>query len=356
MLSKLLVYLVVVSVLWNTRKQLAFWFKLTWHLLKRDFSRTGKLLFEEGSRNSRSRAAKYLVKATNNGDVSAMLPLGKLFEESDEPHKAIMVYSVLEHRTRDVSPFLNVAANDRLDLLQANRLETTVARPAFDIRVHNQTLRVNPPATHTDVKPVFDTAVKEDAHNVHDSGLVRSIRASYNNLKESHPPTLSLSESLLRIREACTKQNNLKALKALDTIEKSSVGVSCLNGEQEVDVLHTVYNRICSHHDPSVVDSLVERLADCIGTDGSVVCTMGRVARVVDTLSVVDNLVTVKPTWALRRELLDLASQVRQDNPDAEGDDFKRLFTQKAKHTYVDTHLISEPVLDAEISSWVDNI
>ena len=119
-------------------------------------------------------------------------------------------------------------------------------------------------------------------------------------------------------------------------------------------MLQTVWNRIKASHDKEVQDMLVESLADCVGEKDQVVCTQGKVSRIIDTLNVVDELVCIRPRWATRTELLELAAKLREEN---ENDNvFKTQLRERARTLYVTTGLMTQQVLNAELDSWIDDI
>jgi len=341
----LLLILILLAVARPTAARM-LWYRLTGKYLK-----AGNLAFESGARPDE--AATLLTTAANQGDIDAAVPLGKLFEEADQPDSAVMVYNVLEHRTRDVSPFLNAYASERLDLLQAQRLAAPVT--PVRLRVQERVVTLNPPL-EIKVKPKATpkVVVTSDQHNVHDSGAVKSIAATYDRLCAAAPGTITLEETVRQVRELCAAAKNPRALKALDSVERSTSPVHALGGAKEVDVLQTVWNRIKASHDKEVQDMLVESLADCVGEKDQVVCTQGKVSRIIDTLNVVDELVCIRPRWATRTELLELAAKLREEN---ENDNvFKTQLRERARTLYVTTGLMTQQVLNAELDSWIDDI
>lgn len=348
--------LVAMLVFWvlSVRRQLVRDLRIAWLRLLGKRGQAGNIAWQEGS--DRGLTAVYLADAANHGDLQALLPLGQLFEEADEPEHAAIVYDILEERTRDLSPFLSATAQERLDTLRAARfwdrdpLANLPELPAR-FRVQNENVVVNPsPAPKNDTVPAVE--VQSDSHNVHDSGVTNSLQVTYRKLKEAGAPTMPLSQCLKDIREY--SKDSPRAVQALDAIERSSTGVACLNGEREVDVLHTVWSRICSQHDSAVKDMLVSQLADSVDERGYTVCTNGRVSRVIDSLNVVDPLVVIKPRWATRKELLALAAKLRAENPDDE--QFKRAVRDQARQEYVDSGLMAQKLLDLELDSWLDHI
>lgn len=315
--------------------------------LQRKYYKAGKVSFNARPQ-ARWRSISLLTRAANKGNVSALVDLGKVFEQADDPKQATVVYNVLSERSNH-NPWVNAYANERLEILHL--VNTQPQRTPHLWNERNVIVLDPPPVVKTDIPTV---TVTSDAHNVHDSGVTKSLASTYNRLKKGHPPVKSLSECLVEVRKLCESQNSKNALKALDTIEQSSTGVTALNDDKEVNVLHTVWNRLCTDHGEEAKNILVSQLADCVHEDGYLVCTSGRVARLVDTLSVIDPLVTITPRWATRRELLDLAATTRAKYTDT--NTFKAELRSESKKRYVDTGLITQAMLDAELNTWIDNV
>jgi len=318
-------------------------------------------VFHNGPRSSRGRAARLFVQAANNGELNAIVPLGQLFEQADDPGQAVMVYDVLERRTRDTSPWLNAYANERLDILNAARVVLPDNAPRPVLHVQQEIVVLDPPAA--DRAPVIPerppTVVTSDTQNVHDSGTTQSLGVAYKAIKAATVPyQIPLSQCAVEIRNLCESANaaiRKKALQALDKIEKSTTGITCLNNEKEVDVLAAVWNRIHSAgYDDTVKDSLVRQLADCVDEQGYTTCTVGRCARLLDTLNIIDPLVTIKPRWAVRREINDLASKLQQEYGDDEMG-FKESVRDECKRRYVDSGLMPQAMLNAELA-WLETM
>ena len=124
MLGDILLISFIVILILKYHSPILYRLRLTWFLFSPSFMPAGYLIMQEGPTSERNQAISYLAKAANTGTLEAMVPLGETFEIADEPDKAVMVYNILENRTRDVSPFLNAMANDRLDTLRASRVRS----------------------------------------------------------------------------------------------------------------------------------------------------------------------------------------------------------------------------------------
>lgn len=320
-------------------------------LLIRRYRQAGNIVYYNMPDN-KERAISIYSKAATEGSVEAMIPLGKLFEAADQPDFANMVYDVMEQRTRDVNPYMNAYANERLDLLNANRREyvNPNAVPVITLQTTNLPKQTIAPVTP---KPPPEVKIQNDPQNVHDSGTVKTVANSYNRLKEATSTSnITLESCLKELRgyiQKDSKAYSSDALKALDKIESSTSPITSLNNDKEVDVLLAVWRRISTNHDDSAKEVLVKQLSESRTT-----CTSGRVSRIIDTLNIIDPLVEIKPRWAHRQEILDLASNLRNHYDSDE--DFKTALRVECKKQYVDSGLMTQQILDTELNSWIDNI
>jgi hypothetical protein len=342
-----------VACLHDLNTQFWRWF----YSLTLQVERGAKLAFD----NRLSGAGEELVNVVNRGNASLLWPLGIYFEEQDDNPQAALVYNVIMQRAEvENNPYTKEQAAERINLIGMNRNVPTPVSVPVVLRVPEKRVVLNPPPPQpkkfsTSTPPPI--VVQNDKHNVHDSSINASLKQSYQALKTSVYPiaeTKSLSEVMKEIRDLCESnskpETSENALKALDTIEKSVTPVSSLNDEKEANVLCTVYHRFKQqNHDTTL---LVEKLAECI-EKGTTVCTTGRVARVIDSLNVIDPLVSLKPRWAVRQEINQIASKLREEI--ADDDAFKQRLREKCDTDYVRSGLISKSLLDLELS-WLNDL
>ena len=169
------------------------------------------------------------------------------------------------------------------------------------------------------------------------------------------------------------------ALKSLNRIEKNTSPFT-FSDMKEVDVLNLVWNRIHSdvHADnlKSVKESLFNQLAD-MQEHGVTVCATGRFTRLVDTLNVIDNEVTIKPSYVINQEMMNKSSKIRENmlNSYSENEserkelekgtsykqeqfdqNLKEKIVENLKEDYVKTKILTQEKFDHQISKWIDNI
>lgn len=221
-----------------------------------------------------------------------------------------------------------------------------VARPQPAMR----RVPVLEPVRHTPSGPV--AVVKSDSQNVHDSCLVRHIKASLDKLPDPPQGQLVLLRQFLQTGSDEDKRRS-NALRVIDSMETNTVELHGIH-TTEANVLSKVWYATMVPGDEEETklrrDMLVERLAE-IAREKS--CTSGRVARVVDALSVFDERVKLNPTWVLRREMLDKAAVLAQKTHDRP---LKEVLLEHFIQDYVNTGLMPRYLVDAELKEWGDAI
>ena len=233
---------------------------------------------------------------------------------------------------------------------------------------------------------VVGNAIRNDPQNAHDHVVVNSIKESVKRLRNTTDMQIPQPTAFKQVRDLIltNKQEDKRkdAIKALDRIERSE-GILSGTNESESDVLHLVWNRI--HNDinrdqtDNLKENLVQELAESV-EHGAVVCSRGRFNRIVDTLNHVDPDVSIKPQWVLQQEMLSKAANIRSDlekglskkemdainelEPNADqakvANRFKTNLTDKIKkqfHSdYVQSGLMNQKILDAEVDRWIEHI
>ncbi len=220
-----------------------------------------------------------------------------------------------------------------------------------------------------------------DPQNTHNSQVLSTVINSINTLKKSTKMTKSLPTSIKEVRSFLNNlpENDKRddALKSLNRIERNTSPFT-FSVMKEVDVLNLVWNRIHSdvHADnlKAVKESLFNQLAD-MQEHGVTVCATGRFTRLVDTLNVIDNEVTIKPSYVIHQEMMNKSSKIRDTmlNTYSERDrkelekgtsckqeqfdqNLKEQIVETLKEDYVKTKILSQEKFDHQINQWIDDI
>ena len=231
--------------------------------------------------------------------------------------------------------------------------------------------------------------VENDPHNARDHMVSTTVKQSLEKLRTgTHiqydmPTTLKMMNSY--IMKECDLGERLKG-DAVNVLKHFAANIAKLGYEQakELEALHVVFNRIQSQYRDrkernKVMDNLVRELSECIEY-GELVCSEGRVNRIIDTLNYIDPLVQIKPKWALTQEMMNKCIELRKKireressetsdaldslNPSARQKTLARNFQQKLKReierdftrTYVDSGIMSKDMLQNELNQWLDSI
>ena len=227
-----------------------------------------------------------------------------------------------------------------------------------------------------DIIPNFN-----DAHNTHNSQVLSTIKNSLNKLKKSTKMNISLSNTLRDIRSYINSHprsdKRTDALNSLDSIEKSTSPLTFCN-MKEIDALNLVWNRIHNNKHNSnrsnLKDTLFNELAE-MQEHGKTVCSTGKFTRIVDTLNIVDDEVSIKPTYAINQEMMNKSANIRKEllskyseSEKKELDmgtsniqeqfesDLKNKIRADLKKDYVDSKILTEEKFNNELNKWIDHI
>lgn len=126
-------------------------------------------------------------------------------------------------------------------------------------------------------------------------------------------------------------------------------------GVSERDALASVWGKIQSlENSDSLAETLAKQLASGVEA-GSVVCSSGKISRIVSALDGVSNEATARPMWMVREELGSLAAKVRENfgGDDAMDEDrAKHEFGNRARQQYIDELGMSPGVVEPLIEEY----
>ena len=222
---------------------------------------------------------------------------------------------------------------------------------------------------------------RNDPQNTHNSQVLSTAINSINNLKKSTKMERNLPTSLKEIRKFLKNmpKNDKRddSLKSLNRIEKNTSPFT-FSDMKEVNVLNMIWNRIHSdvHKDnlDTVKESLYNQLAD-MQEHGYSVCATGRFTRLVDTLNVIDEEVSIKPSYVINQEMMNKSSKIRENivntysenerkelekgtsNKQEEYDkNLKEKIVKELKEDYVKTKILTQEKFDNQINKWINEI
>jgi hypothetical protein len=155
---------------------------------------------------------------------------------------------------------------------------------------------------------------RNDTQNVHEHAVNRQLQLNIADLRKQVTPNINV---LREIRNYITKtakgdRRNL-AIQTLDDIERNDEKFEYYQKLTLAEILSMVWKRIKKLKDPeNAKEMLLNNLVDCI-QHGFPVCATGKIARIVDTLTIFDeSLIKSKPTWMIREEIQAKAANIRE--------------------------------------------
>jgi len=108
---------------------------------------------------------------------------------------------------------------------------------------------------------------------------------------------------------------------------------------------------------------------------GYSVCATGRFTRLVDTLNVIDEEVSIKPSYVINQEMMNKSSKIRENmlntysenerkelekgtsnNQEEYDKNLKEKIVGELKEDYVKTKILTKEKFDNEINKWINEI
>ena len=221
--------------------------------------------------------------------------------------------------------------------------------------------------------PVANEDPDRFAQSSHDHGVVRSVQATLESLPGDRDD-LDAKE----IRAAISEQQELSDSERRDAL---AVLRASLAVEKDRDALAKVWSKIQEEPDPTVRSNRVETLARQLASgkeDGVVVCSTGRISRMVSSLMGQDGfdgeVFRIRTTDVIGQEINQMAAFVREQvlsdssHPDrldygsGIGDtefltrEMERRFRERVRQVYIEelkmTPQVLEPLMEAAIASF----
>ena len=194
-----------------------------------------------------------------------------------------------------------------------------------------------------DPVPAPRVTITSDKQNVHDHSIVQGISKSLSAMSSGTDAKEDVTMYILESdAPAAAKSDALAVLHTFGDSQHSTLEVS------ENAALNKVWARIQSLDSRAKRDAsdiLVSQLASGVES-GRVVCSTGKIARVVSTFDGLGDDPVIVPMWAVREELGTLASRIRDahDDPDIARNEFRKAAGETYAH--LDKNLLGGMVDD----------
>ena len=297
-----------------------------------------------------------------------------LLERINKEIYEVHVHKCLSEDQARTEPHSNHTVNNA-----NNRCDRTTPPPFCKMR-RPQPLTIEQRETVLTPPPI-PARRNNDPQNTHNSQVISTAINSINNLQKSTVLKKSLPTSLKEIRKFLKNipksDKREDALKSLNRIERNTSPFS-FSDMKEVDILHLVWNRMYSdvHKDnlDNVKESLYNQLAG-MQEHGLTVCATGRFTRIVDTLNVIDEDVSIKPSYIINEEMMNKSSKIRENmlnayseterkelekGTSATQEEYDNKLKSKIVDTlqkdYVETKILSQEKFDHQIKKWINEI
>lgn len=196
---------------------------------------------------------------------------------------------------------------------------------------------------YNDINTIAYAPIISDPQNVHDTKINNTIHEAIKKIQDNTPINYTITQVFASLSKDVNKDVMNYILNATET--KHSIRLD--------ELLLLVYNRYMYKN--LSLDNLIISLNECIEND-TVVCFTGVFNRIVDSLNIIDDEVTIKSRSLYRQEILDVSSKFSSENEALEGDELKSALRAELHSLYVNTGLLSQSELDSYLSIWIDYI
>ena len=195
-------------------------------------------------------------------------------------------------------------------------------------------------------------AFKSDAQNVHDHAITKATLHNLENLKDNtklEDSTQAIKTQINKLDlDEKTKSDAIRVIDNLSSTKHSNFDTS------EKDTLALVWKKIQTQESPQLRDNLIETLTKQLASSieyGHVVCSSGKITRIMGTLDGTLNENAVRPMWAIRDELGNLAAKLRNEYNSEER--MRQEFQTQVKKEYIDKLGMSAKIIEPLIDEYI---
>ena len=193
---------------------------------------------------------------------------------------------------------------------------------------------------------------KSDAQNVHDHAITKATLHNLENLKDNtklEDSTQAIKTQINKLDlDEKTKSDAIRVIDNLSSTKHSNFDTS------EKDTLALVWKKIQTQESPQLRDNLIETLTKQLASSieyGHVVCSSGKITRIMGTLDGTLNENAVRPMWAIRDELGNLAAKLRNEYNSEER--MRQEFQTQVKKEYIDKLGMSAKIIEPLIDEYI---
>jgi hypothetical protein len=222
-----------------------------------------------------------------------------------------------------------------------------------DINVNNLTIRhpIRRQYPNLNQRPIY----RDDLQNVHDHSVTNILKSNIKKLNKdvSHENAYAIIDAIITHPDVSesVKANALNLIENLNSTEKHST-----YDITEKDALMLVWNKINKMNDEKQKQNIIEILAKQLDSgveNGHIVCSTGKIARIIGTLDGIDeDLTPSKPLWAIRDEIANLAAKISN----SESLNKKKEFEENVIKTYITELNMNKSIIQPIIDEYIEHI
>jgi|APGre2960657444_1045066.scaffolds.fasta_scaffold14623_1 hypothetical protein len=302
-------------------------------------------------------ALRELHTAFGNGNWTALLEIGDVYRKGSYPtHRPNQDLALRLYRAACGSPDPSIAGaaqikfmECRIDPIADEDIRGVDLPPGYGedciVRAHDimtvshYNHRPSAPVVrhvpiednHRTSAPAPRLAITSDKQNVHDHSIVQGISKSLGTMSSGADAKEDVTMYILE--SGASPEAKSDALAVLHTFGDSQHSTFEVSENAALNKVWARIQSLDSREKRDASDILVSQLASGVES-GRVVCSTGKIARVVSTFDGLGDDPVIVPLWAVREELGTLAARVRDvhDDPDIARNEFRKAAAETYAH------------------------
>lgn len=190
-----------------------------------------------------------------------------------------------------------------------------------------------------------------DSQNIHDSYVQKKIKQDFKQNDTSDTSDIKESiDSFIKNNNLCLDYKHTKVMQIIDDIKQRNSYISSLK-KNEYDILNNTWNS----GNFNVKCEIINQLYDCHDPKfNTLYCPTGVSTRIIEAMYIENPENSPKTKHIINQEMLNTASNLKQQNPDMDQDKFKELLINTYIEEYKD--IMTEKDINNTIKDWIEHI
>jgi hypothetical protein len=209
-----------------------------------------------------------------------------------------------------------------------------------------------------------DHVYKNDLQNVHDHSVSHIVKKNIDTIKlqnQDHVITQTETPSVEQnvIHSIITHPELNESIKGNAMVVLRDLNKKDKHGTFDItesDALSLIWNKINKEKDTIKKSNMIEILAKQLDSgveNGHVVCSSGKISRIIGTLDGIDDtIVQSRPIWAIREEIANLAGNIMNSNIRNPQQEFKH----KVEKTYIEELHLDPNIINPIIEEYIEHL